>query len=67
MTYMFLKSASKVFQIGAECAWKVNRGATAWLLHVASLYVALGATTKWLPVLSVPPKLDGSQTVKHVG
>jgi hypothetical protein len=68
-TYMFLASLSKVFQIGAECAWKLRRGGIAfWEVHDASLKVLLGETTNMLPVLSdVPGKLEASQTVKQVG
>jgi len=54
--------------MGAECAWKVRRGATARELQEASLKVALGVTTKWEPVLrEVEGKEEGSQTVKQVG
>jgi hypothetical protein len=63
---MFLASASNVFQIGAEWAWKDRRGGIALPLHVASLYELLGETTKLLPVLR-PEKLEGSQTAKQVG
>lgn len=63
---MFFASASKVFQIGAECAWKDSLGGIALPLHVASLYELLGDTTKLLPVLR-PWKLEGSQTAKQVG
>lgn len=37
VTYMFLASLSNVFQMGAECAWKLRRGGMASLLHDASV------------------------------
>ena len=69
VTYMFLASASNVFQMGALWAWKVNRGAVALLLQLASLKVLLGLSTKWLPVLSavLSVKEEASQTEKQVG
>ena len=66
---MFLASASKVFQMGAEWAMKLRRGGMDLPMQEASVKVVLGVRTNWEPVLR--PEEDekevGSQTVKQVG
>src|SRR5512142_3560989 len=52
VTYMLVAVLSNEAWIGALCAWKERRGATALSLHGASLKVAVGARTKCDPVLS---------------